>query len=64
MYQGKRHDGTHWEVFLDNGGQTLIVQEGAIVEALYRVDSIKPPLLALTYLPLAQAQTLAIGEPE
>lgn len=64
VYQGKRFDGTAWEVFLGHGDRTLIVRAGSVVEDLYRVDSVQPPALALTYLPLAQAQTLPIGGTE
>ena len=58
---GKRSDGAQWQVFLGRGDQTLIVQEGATIESTYRVDAVKPPTLTMTYLPLAQSQTLSIG---
>lgn len=60
-FLGKRSDGTQWQVFLGRGDQTLIVQEGSTIEGAYRIDAVKPPTLTMTYLPLAQTQTLTIG---
>jgi hypothetical protein len=60
-YLGKSlTDGT-WEVFLGRGDRTIIVQDKSVIDATYRVDAIRPPLLLLTYLPLNQAQQLTIG---
>jgi hypothetical protein len=59
---GKKLEGDTWEVYLGQGEQTYVVREGQVIEGVYRVDKIAPPTLALTYLPLGQAQTLSIGE--
>jgi hypothetical protein len=61
---GKRFDGSAWEVFLGQGERTLIVREGTVIDAQYRVESIKPPSLVVTYLPLSQQQSLAVGGAE
>lgn len=61
IYLGKKHEIGQWEVFLGSGDQTFIVQEGSTVNEQYHIDSIKPPTLTLTYLPLNQVQTLPIG---
>lgn len=63
-YLGKRLEDATWEAFLGHGDRTLIVREGSMIDGTYRVESIKPPLLVLTYVPLAQQQTLAVGGTE
>jgi len=60
-YLGKKREDASWEVYLAHGDTTLIVREQSMIEENYRVDSIKPPVLTLTYLPLNQSQTLQIG---
>lgn len=59
---GKRRSADAWQVFLGRGDEVLIVQEGQTLANQYRVESVAPPLMTLTYLPLGQTQTLAIGE--
>lgn len=54
-------DGKAPEVYLINGGRVLTVQAGQVLDEVYRVDSISNELLTLTYLPLNQQQTLALG---
>lgn len=63
-YLGKKAEDGAWEVYLARGEQTYIVREHALLEGVYRVETIKPPLLYLTYLPLKQMQTLSIGGAE
>jgi len=63
-YLGKKLDDAKWEVWLAIGDQTLYVREGSVVEHDYAVNSIRPPLLTLTYLPLKQMQTMTIGGAE
>ena len=63
-YIGKKLDDAKWEVYLSKGEQTFIVREKTTVEDVYRVESIKPPMLTLTYLPLNQMQTMNIGGAE
>lgn len=60
-YLGKKVEDGTWEVFLARGDQTFIVRQQTIIDGTYRVDSIKPPTVVLTYLPLNQVQTLTIG---
>jgi hypothetical protein len=60
-YIGKKFDGANWEVYLMRGDQTFIVRVDVVLENTYHIDSIKPPLMTLTYLPLQQVQTLTIG---
>ena len=63
-YIGKRLVEGNWEVFLGRGDTISYVHVGMVVDTNYRIESIAPPLLKITYLPLNQQQTLAIGEPE
>ena len=58
---GKRFDGARWEVFVNRGEQTLILRAGQTIDTSYRVESIQPPRMVLTYLPLDEKQTLHIG---
>lgn len=54
-----------WEVFLARGAdRTFIVRNQMVIDGAYRVDSIAPPMMKLTYLPLNQAQQLNIGVPD
>jgi len=51
-----------WEVYLVRGDRTYVVREkGFVIDGVYRVDAIAPPVLTLTYLPLNQVQQLNIG---
>lgn len=58
---GKKLEDQAWEVYLTRGEQTFIAREKLVLENQYRIDSIKPPTMTLTYLPLNQTQTLTIG---
>ncbi|HEY8102473.1 MAG TPA: hypothetical protein VIF82_17165 [Burkholderiaceae bacterium] len=60
-YIGKKVEDGKWEVYVAIGAQAYIVHEKTVLQGTYRVDSIKPPVLSLTYLPLQQLQTLTIG---
>lgn len=63
-YLGKKMEDGNWEVYLARGEQTFIVREQATLDYNYRVDSIQPPIMTLTYLPLKQQQTFSIGSIE
>jgi hypothetical protein len=49
------------EVFLARGDKTMIVRQGDLIDGIYRVDAITPPVMTLTYVPLKQVQQLNIG---
>jgi hypothetical protein len=49
-------------VFLERQHRILVVREGDAIDANYRVDEIKPPMMTLSYLPLNIKQTMQIGE--
>jgi hypothetical protein len=59
---GKKLEDGRWEVFLATRERTYVVRESDTIERAYRVESIAPPALVLTYLPLGERQTLAIGD--
>lgn len=58
---GKALEEGAWEVYLAKGERTYVVRDKDLVDGSYRVESIKPPLMTLTYLPLGQIQQLNIG---
>lgn len=60
-FLGKKLEDATWEVYLANGEHTFIARQKNVLENTYRIESIKPPILTLTYLPLNQMQTLPIG---
>jgi hypothetical protein len=63
QYIGKMlEEGNHPAVFLEKQGRIFIVRVGDTVDSKYRVDTIVPPLMTFTYLPLNIKQTMQIGE--
>jgi hypothetical protein len=60
-YLGKKVEDGKWEVYLARDNQTYVVREQSTIEGIYQVQSIAPPELTLTYLPLKQLQTISIG---
>jgi len=58
---GKAASDGAWEVFLARGDKTYVVRAKMVIDGAYRVDSIAPPFMSLTYLPLNQVQQLNIG---
>lgn len=63
-YVGKQIESGQWVVFLANQDRTYTVKVDSLIESTYKVDKISPPVLLLTYIPLKQQQTLAIGSTE
>lgn len=61
---GKAASEGAWEVFLARGEKTYVVRAQMVIDGVYRVDAVAPPLLKLTYLPLNQSQQLNIGVPD
>ncbi|WP_382174774.1 hypothetical protein [Hydrogenophaga luteola] len=60
-FLGKKAEGGAWEVYLARGDLSYIVREGTTFAEVYRVESIRPPEMTLTYLPLEQTQVMNIG---
>lgn len=63
-FVGKKLEAGVWEVFLARGEQSFVVREGSVIENTYRVNTIAPPNLSLSYLPLGHTQSLSIGASE
>lgn len=60
-FLGKAREGAVWEVYLARGDKLYVVKIKDNIDSVYRVDSIAPPMMTFTYLPLNQQQTLNIG---
>lgn len=61
---GKKLEDGGWQVFLGLQDRTYIVKSQDVIEGTYRVESIAPPSLVFTYIPLNERQVLAIGGTE
>lgn len=61
VYLGKMFEDGKALVFLSKQERNLVVREGDVIEGSYRVESILPPVMTLTYLPLNMKQTFPIG---
>jgi hypothetical protein len=61
MYMGKMIENGRLSIFLTRQDKPYVVHAGDVLDNQYRVDSISPPIMELTYLPLKQKQTLDIG---
>jgi len=60
-YLGKQLVGGQLEVYVTRGDRVLALRNQTVIEGTYRVESIAPPTMSLTYLPLNQIQKLPIG---
>lgn len=60
---GKQWADEQWQVFLLRDSQSLVVQQGQVLEGIWRVDRIEPPTMTLTHVPSGQQHQLSIGEP-
>ncbi|MDH4481469.1 MAG: hypothetical protein QE279_02035 [Rhodoferax sp.] len=60
---GKQLQAGAWQVYLALGEDTRVARAAAVIDGKYRVESIAPPLIVFTYLPLNERQTLDIGAP-
>jgi hypothetical protein len=64
VYMGKLFSEDARAVFLTQGERNLIVHEGDVIDAIYRVDKLSDAGLALIHLPTGIQQNLPIGEPQ
>lgn len=62
VYLGKMVQEENPIVFMSKQDRNYAVKEGDVIDATYRVDSIKGSLMELTYIPLDMKQTMHIGE--
>lgn len=63
-YMGKLLSEDARAVFLTQGERNLIVHEGDVIDAIYRVDKLSDADLSFVHLPTGIRQNLAIGEPQ
>lgn len=64
VYMGKLFSEDARAVFLMQGERNLIVHEGDVIDAIYRVDNLSDAGLTFIYLPTGIQQNLPIGEPQ
>lgn len=62
-YGGRYTEGSNVFVFLNEGTRMHKVRQGDTVNASYRIETIAPAAITLTYLPLGMQQTLQTGSP-
>jgi hypothetical protein len=62
-FVGKHWQAGSWQVYLARGEELRVARLATVIDGQYRVESIVPPHLVLTYLPLNERQTLDIGAP-
>ncbi|HEU4851516.1 MAG TPA: hypothetical protein VFT37_05110 [Telluria sp.] len=63
-YIGKALGEGRLEVYLAQGERVHTVRTGDVIDGAWRVDSVAPPTLTMTYLPLGQVQHMNIGANE
>lgn len=61
VYMGKAVEQGRVSVFLTRNDKPYVARQGDVLDGQYRIDAINPPIMELTYLPLAQKQMLNIG---
>ena len=64
VFIGKANSGAGWDVFVARAEQIYVVHAGSVIDGDYRVESVAPPLMKITYLPMHQVQQLNIGVPD
>ena len=62
-YFGKIMEDGKITVFLTRQDRNYVIKTGDVIDGTYRVDSIMPSALTLTYLPLDIKQSMSIGDP-
>ena len=62
-YLGRLDEEQNTTVFLTAGDRNLVVKPGDLIDNTYKVEQVTESTVVLTYLPMNQRQTLAIGTP-
>lgn len=60
-YLGRMVDAGVTTIFVNHGNQNMGIKDGDVIDNTYKVESITDSSVTLTYLPLAEKQTLNIG---
>ena len=63
IYMGRLDEEQNSTVFLTAGDRNLVVKPGDLIDNTYKVEQVTESTVVLTYLPMNQRQTLAIGMP-
>jgi hypothetical protein len=63
IYLGRLNEDKDTTVFLTAGERNLVVKPGDVIDNTYKVEQVTDSVVVLTYLPMNQQQTLAIGTP-
>jgi len=63
IYMGHLAEDQSTTVFLTAGDRNLVVKPGDVIDNTYKVEQVTDSAVVLTYLPMNQRQTLAIGTP-
>ena len=63
IYMGRLDEEQNTTVFLTAGDRNLVVKSGDLIDNTYKVEQVTESSVVLTYLPMNQRQTLAIGTP-
>lgn len=61
---GKTLGDGRWEIHLSQGDRVHTVRAGDVIDGAWRVDTVAPPVMTITYLPLEQTQQMNIGANE
>jgi hypothetical protein len=62
-YMGRLDEDQDTTVFLTAGDRNLVVKPGDVIDNTYKLEQVTQSTVVLTYLPMNQKQTLAIGTP-
>jgi hypothetical protein len=63
VYMGRLSEDESTTVFLTAGDRNLVVKPGDVIDNTYKVEQVTDSAVVLTYIPMNQRQTLAIGTP-
>ena len=63
VYMGRLNEEQSTTVFLSAGDRNLVVKPGDVIDSTYKVEQVTDSAVVLTYLPMNQQQSLAIGTP-
>lgn len=61
-YLGKLVEEGVLTVFLTRQDRNYVIKAGDVIDGTYRVDTINPSTLTLTYLPLDIKQSMSLGD--
>ena len=60
-YLGMLADGERTTLFLARGNEDVVVREGEVVDAVWRLDHVDASQARFTYLPLQKSRSLTLG---